>query len=359
MIFLEKINFENLDAGKGLFSCFLMTLFYVASLYFWNKKNWFDRNDPAVLKRRFISVFITCIVCTVFIYFISQSPGSNSHANDFHYLNDWLGFKAELGTTMKAFAVGILLTLILFSGPLVQDLMNCYLDYVYIYEHSENFSNHSLDTKQNLSDFKVTIGDQEDQQIRNSSISTFREQNKKFHNYLLRQWKSNFDTDRIVENLSDLAMWRNYVVCPSTEEFVFRSCMIALVYPFLGATASWFITPLFFGIAHLHHIIEGFFNNDLELDTVIGQHLFQFAYTYLFGIYSSYLFVRTGSFFASFASHMFCNFMGFPNIVDLINDFEGWTRIVILIFYVIGFGMFSFLITCLTEPTFYNNQLYL
>lgn len=151
---------------------------------------------------------------------------------------------------------------------------------------------------------------------------------------------------------------RNYLVSPLTEEFVFRSCMIPLVYHILGGFYSMLVTPLFFGVAHLHHIIEGYFVTRLPLDILIAQHLFQFSYTYLFGIYSSYLFMRTGSFFASFASHVFCNFMGFPNINDLLNEFERKAMIAIIVAYVIGFVGFFCVLDFVTQPSCYGNDLF-
>ncbi len=158
--------------------------------------------------------------------------------------------------------------------------------------------------------------------------------------------------------MSDLVTWRNFIVCPLTEEFVFRGCMIPLVYPFLGQIHTCIVVPLFFGVAHLHHIIEGYFFNEAPLDSIVLQHLFQFSYTYVFGIYSTYLFLRTGSIFPAISAHMFCNYMGFPNISDLISDFQGWIKNVIFFFYVLGFVAFFCSISYLTEPNLYNNSIY-
>ena len=116
----------------------------------------------------------------------------------------------------------------------------------------------------------------------NQSLLHFKELNKTFVTYFFSEVKSKFQSDCISTNLISLVNWRNYIISPFTEEFVFRSCMIPLVYPFLGTFNSMMVTPLFFGLAHLHHIIEGYVVNKLPLDVLIGQHLFQFSYTYLF-----------------------------------------------------------------------------
>lgn len=45
-------------------------------------------------------------------------------------------------------------------------------------------------------------------------------------------------------------------MAPLSEEFVFRACMMPLILQSFSPLASVFITPLFFGVAHVHHIIE-------------------------------------------------------------------------------------------------------
>jgi prenyl protein peptidase len=193
----------------------------------------------------------------------------------------------------------------------------------------------------------------------NQSLLQFKDLNKTFLTYFFSEVRSKFQIDYISTSLKDLVNWRNYIISPFTEEFVFRSCMIPLVCPFLGTFNSMMVTPLFFGLAHLHNIIEGYVVSKLPLDVLIGQHLFQFSYTYLFGIYATYLFIRTGSFFGPFASHILCNYMGFPNINDLVNEFNGWQKAIIILFYAIGFFSFSCLIIYATVPDFFNNTVFM
>ena len=47
--------------------------------------------------------------------------------------------------------------------------------------------------------------------------------------------------------------------------------------------------------------------------------LFQSTYTTIFGMYSAFLFVRTGHIAAPVVAHGFCNFMGFPDFNELLN----------------------------------------
>lgn len=110
-----------------------MALFYVLSLYLWSKKNRFQRDDPHVIGRRFISVTISCIVSVLFLFFVSKS----TNVGDGHFLNEWIGFKFD-STDLLAYITGTLLTIVLFIGPIVQDMTNIYLDYKYVCDHTDN-----------------------------------------------------------------------------------------------------------------------------------------------------------------------------------------------------------------------------
>ena len=46
---------------------------------------------------------------------------------------------------------------------------------------------------------------------------------------------------------------------------------------------------------------------------------FQSTYTTIFGMYSAFLFIRTGHIAAPVVAHGFCNFMGFPDFNELLN----------------------------------------
>lgn len=135
--FLVKIDFEHLNAAKSLSACFIMALFYVVSLYIWSKKNRFNRDEPQVLIRRFISVLFSCVCSLILVYCLSQYSNSDSN-NIGHTINEWVGFKFDV-TAIKALLLGSCLTIILFIGPLVQDFMNIYLDYKYVQQHSKAY----------------------------------------------------------------------------------------------------------------------------------------------------------------------------------------------------------------------------
>ena len=86
--------------------------------------------------------------------------------------------------------------------------------------------------------------------------------------------------------------FRNYIAAPLSEEIVFRACMCPLLVAggFSQAAAIWVssypccslrtdrawlqISPLFFSLAHVHHILRG---------ERVAMVILQAAYTCIFG----------------------------------------------------------------------------
>ena len=85
--------------------------------------------------------------------------------------------------------------------------------------------------------------------------------------------------------------------------------------------------------------------------------VFQFAYTGIFGMYSAYLFAKTGHFMAPFVVHAFCNHMGFPDIQEVLNQPDNKKHLLIGL-YVIGLVAWIILLPIVTEPKWYSNELY-
>lgn len=101
---------------------------------------------------------------------------------------------------------------------------------------------------------------------------------------------------------------------------MFRSCMLATV-QFGGKPVSRafliFSTPLYFGLAHLHHAREGYIQAGRTRQAWQRATLtaaIQFAYTTVYGWYANFLFVRTRSVLAPLAAHIVCNAMGLPHM---------------------------------------------
>jgi prenyl protein peptidase len=76
-----------------------------------------------------------------------------------------------------------------------------------------------------------------------------------------------------------------------------------------------FLTPLYFGIAHVHHLYE-FHITHPEVPMLMAtlRSLFQFTYTSLFGFFATFLYLRTGNVYICILAHTFCNWMGLPRL---------------------------------------------
>jgi len=132
---------------------------------------------------------------------------------------------------------------------------------------------------------------------------------------------------------------RNYFFGPLTEELVFRACVLA-VYHLAGSPRNKmiFLSPLLFGLAHLHHAWEVYTNGGKTATAAkraLLITLIQLAYTTLFGYHCAFLFLRTGSLYPPLFSHMFCNFMGLPQIVYELQAFPHRKPSIILM-YILG-----------------------
>ena len=151
-------------------------------------------------------------------------------------------------------------------------------------------------------------------------------------------------------------MLRNYLVAPVAEEIVFRSCIVPLFLPHLGINKSILITPLFFGTAHVHHMLEHLrtetsITTQTVLDAILTA-LVQTTYTSIFGMFSAYLFIHTGHIISPITAHILCNILGLPEVWN-INRHK--YRSLIALTYVLGLVLFIYCLPKLTDPTLFNN----
>ncbi|KAF4544506.1 Prenyl proteinase rce1 [Lasiodiplodia theobromae] len=129
-------------------------------------------------------------------------------------------------------------------------------------------------------------------------------------------WRDWVKGTHINETFSSWIGWRNFVAGPTTEELIWRSLMIPLhLSAHVSPTTTVFVTPLYFGIAHVHHFYEFRITHPhTPVVTGIARSLFQFTYTSLFGFFAAFVFVRTASLPAVVVAHAFCNWMGLPRL---------------------------------------------
>ena len=117
---------------------------------------------------------------------------------------------------------------------------------------------------------------------------------------------------------SDLVFLRNYVVAPLTEEFIFRGILLAILGQSYSTWSSIMVSGFLFSVAHSHH----YFFQRIQRSGAIGfgDNLFQMLYTFVFAIYSSSLYLKTGTILTTIQIHIFCNFSGFPQLDTLLSD---------------------------------------
>lgn len=153
----------------------------------------------------------------------------------------------------------------------------------------------------------------------------------------------------LTEFRTDIAL-RNYIIAPFVEEFVFRACMLPMLTASMGMKIGVLVCPLFFGIAHVHHLVEWYRWRQQPFIEALLVTVVQLCYTSVFGLYSAFLFVRTGHLVSPVVSHVYCNVMGLPDIEAIVNSKYS---VVLWIIYIFSLVSFFILLLPLTEPSLY------
>ncbi|XP_028450355.1 CAAX prenyl protease 2-like [Perca flavescens] len=149
------------------------------------------------------------------------------------------------------------------------------------------------------------------------------------------------------------AVWlRNQVVAPVTEELVFRGAMLPMLVSCTGPTAAIFIAPLFFGVAHFHHISEQRRLHKDSISVILLVSVMQFSYTTVFGAFTAFIFMRTGHVVGPMLCHSFCNSQGLPDISSALQHPQ---RSALLFSYLMGVLLFLVLLFPLTDPFLYGS----
>ncbi|XP_051001793.1 CAAX prenyl protease 2 isoform X2 [Acomys russatus] len=128
----------------SVFSCFSLACSYVGSLYVW--KSELPRDHPAVIKRRFTSVLVVSSLSPLCVLLWRELTGIQPGTS----LLTLMGFRLE--GIFPAALLPLLLTMILFLGPLMQLSMDCPCDLtdglkVVLGESSRLRKRHALATK--------------------------------------------------------------------------------------------------------------------------------------------------------------------------------------------------------------------
>jgi len=282
------ISFDTLSVTGGIISCFGLAVMFVGGLYLVPTNK--PRDDPETIRWR---IFATGLISAIAPFYMLLWADSNSseHADELYHV---LGIKWD--GIIPAILYPFILVSVLYCGVWIHTLT------------SSLFSKGS---------FKAYIDV-------NSLVGEFR---------------------------SDIVL-RNYVIAPFVEEFVFRACMLPMLTSSMGMKIGVLVCPLFFGVAHIHHLVEWYRWRQRPFTEALLVTIIQLCYTSLFGLYSAFLFVRTGHLVSPVISHIYCNIMGLPDIDAIVNSNYS---VVLWIIHICGLVSFFILLVPLTEPSLYHS----
>uniref|UniRef100_A0A0N5AFL8 CAAX prenyl protease 2 n=1 Tax=Syphacia muris TaxID=451379 RepID=A0A0N5AFL8_9BILA len=143
-----------------------------------------------------------------------------------------------------------------------------------------------------------------------------------------------------------------YFQAPITEELAFRACAASLIREAFTPLATIAVAPLPFSLSHFHHVFDDV-KKEKDIWTAIRCRAFQALYSYAFGCYATFLFVRTENIISAIVSHSICNGMGLP-MFNYIQQYQSrLTRFILWSSYIIGFSVFLILLKPLTETSLY------
>lgn len=103
----------EISASLSLLSGFLWGIIFVGSLYFWSifSPIYLNRDDPQTIKSRFLSVFVVCITCTLYISLFWKDSTNDSFWNE-------IGLGGSIYSWVVSSLACLILNCLLFAGPL-------------------------------------------------------------------------------------------------------------------------------------------------------------------------------------------------------------------------------------------------
>lgn len=131
--------FDYLSFISSVIICLTFSIVYVLGLYILSPSSRrYERNHSNVISRRFLAVTIVCLLIYLFLKHLC-----NSNIN----INTWLGFRTNIFSIWKLIFYPIILTLMLYLGPIIQwiDLFDWrYYKYNWKYHFSCQNTNEKL-----------------------------------------------------------------------------------------------------------------------------------------------------------------------------------------------------------------------
>jgi len=111
---------------------------------------------------------------------------------------------------------------------------------------------------------------------------------------------------------------RDVVVAPCAEELYFRAGVMSFLYlNKVESKALIFLSPMLFGVSHVHHIYDNIVHRRFDVRHAIIVAMMQVTYTYLFGCLAAFLLLKTGHIVAPICAHALCNYFGVPRFGEI------------------------------------------
>ena len=270
-IFTATVTTTNSNKLTSFVLSIVISILYPASLYIWPNALTSDRHNPNTIKRNFISVLGISIISfnLLVIYLQWQDDSGNQFQRDslFQYVN-WKTYDTCWNFFLHSLLYPILHVTILFTGPIYLGLKN----------------------------FKRIY------------ISGFKWNSFSFVMQIFFHW---------LKQLADIAVIRNLLVAPLSEEFIFRGILLSILVPFWSKIAAIAISSILFGLMHTHHFWRSYYQSKLFNKREAISNLFQCIYTALFGAYASLTYLASGHLVTPILVHSFCNLNGLPDFQQI------------------------------------------
>ncbi|XP_039682359.1 CAAX prenyl protease 2-like isoform X1 [Perca fluviatilis] len=286
---IMQVEHTHTRCWVGVLSCLLLACQYVGSLYVWRSS--LPRDHPRMIKRRCASVLLVSALSPAVVKAWMHWADVRVDASV------WELMGVRLDGLAPAAILPLLLTMVFYLGPLVHSAI----------DNPEGFTG-ELQSALDVQSWRLCVGD---------------------------------------------AVWlRNQMVAPVTEELVFRGAMLPMLVSCTGPTAAIFMAPLFFGVAHFHHIAEQRRLHKDSMSVILLVSVIQFSYTTVFGAFTAFIFMRTGHVVGPMLCHSFCNSQGLPDISSALQHPQ---RSALLFSYLMGVLLFLVLLFPLTDPFLYGS----
>ncbi|KRZ05006.1 CAAX prenyl protease 2 [Trichinella zimbabwensis] len=168
-------------------------------------------------------------------------------------------------------------------------------------------------------------------------------------NHLQKKSKQNHNV------MNNSAKFYRYVLlAPACEEIVFRCCMVGMMISFIRPLQAMLFIPVYFSIAHMHHAFDQLdFYNDWRKALIVNSE--RLVLTYIFGVYTTFIYLRTYHFASVYLCHVFCNFIGLPDLRMYFMLQKRWMRVTVIVCTLIGICIWAKFLLPLTEPSLYAN----